>query len=91
MPRQPRSYAQFGDDDGYDSPYKAQPLDVESPMSLGSATTGSFQQRTSWRTPRGPQQMPLSYSKRTAGTTFKFDDDSSPALPRSDKGAGRSE
>jgi len=31
----------------------------------------------------------LSYSKRTAGTTFKFDDDSSPNLPRSDKGVGR--
>lgn len=57
-------------------------------MALGSSTTGSFQQRTAWRTPRGGQS-PLSYSKRTAGTTFKFDDDSSPTLPRSDRGAGR--
>lgn len=85
MPKQPRSYSQFGDDDGVAAP---QPLDVEPPMSLGSSTAGSFQQRTAWRTPRGGQ-APLSYSKRTAGTTFKFDDDASPSLPRADKGVGR--
>jgi len=82
----PRSYAQFGDSDSDSS---SPSLEVESPMSLGSSTTGSFQQRTSWRTPRGPRQMPLSYSKRTAGTTFKFDDDSAPSLPSADKGVGR--
>jgi hypothetical protein len=84
VPTQPRSYSQFGDDDVV----RPQTLDVEPPMALGSSTAGSFQQRTAWRTPRGGQ-TPLSYSKRTAGTTFKFDDDSSPNLPRSDKGVGR--
>lgn len=87
MPTQPRSYSQFGENDGG---VKPQSFDIEAPLSLGSSTTGSFQQRTAWRTPRGGQ-MPLSYSKRTAGTTFKFDDDSSPTLPRSDKGVGRGE
>jgi hypothetical protein len=89
MPRQPRSFSQFGDDDdGFVDSYRAKPLDVDSPMSLGSSTTGSFQQRTAWRTPRGGQ-MPLSYSRRTSGTTFKFDDDASPSMPRSDKGEGK--
>lgn len=89
MPRQPRSTLQFGDDnDGFVNSYKAEPLDVDSPMSLGSSTTGSFQQRTSWRTPRGPRQTPLSYSKRTAGTTFNFDNDSSPA-PKFDSGSDK--
>jgi hypothetical protein len=62
--------------------------DTPTPMALGSSTTGSFAQQTAWRTPRGG--TPLAYSKKTAGTTFKWDDDSSSnPLPKSDKGAGR--
>lgn len=62
--------------------------DTPTPMALGSSTTGSFAQQTAWRTPRSG--VPLAYSKKTAGTTFKWDDDSQGAqLPKSDKGAGR--
>lgn len=77
----PLSSSQFGDK-GPDFPTP--------PLALGSSTTGSFQQQTAWRTPRGGG-TPLSYSKRTAGTTFKWDDDTGPELPRSDKGAGRND
>jgi hypothetical protein len=63
--------------------------DTPTPMSLGSSTTGSFAQQTAWRTPR-KGSTPLAYSKKTAGTTFKWDDDSQGSqLPKSDKGAGR--
>ncbi len=86
MPRQPRSSLQFGDDDdGFVNSYKAEPLDTQPPLSLGSSTTGSFQQQTSWRTPRG-SKVPLSYSKRTAGTTFNFDNDTSTTTPKFDRG-----
>jgi hypothetical protein len=75
--KMPLSSSQFGGDD------------TSTPMSLGSSTTGSFAQQTAWRTPR-KGGTPLAYSKKTAGTTFKWDDDSSSnPLPKSDRGAGR--
>ena len=64
--------------------------ETDTPMALGSSTTGTFAQRTAWRNPRGTAS-PAPYSKRTAGTTYKWDDDSGPSLPKSDKGAGRNE
>lgn len=75
--KMPLSSSQFG---GGDTP---------TPMALGSSTSGSFAQQTAWRTPRTASN-PLAYSKKTAGTTFNWDDDSTgPQLPKADKGAGR--
>jgi hypothetical protein len=77
----PLSNSQFGSD----AP------SVETPMALGASTSGTFSQRTAWRNPRGGS-TPVPYSKKTAGTTFNWDDSSSTnPLPRSDKGAGRNE
>jgi len=81
MPRQPRSYAQFGDDD--DSIVKPVTPDIESPVSYGSATRGTYEQRTAWRTRDMGGGRPLPYSKRSAGSTYSFDDDSSSAIPDS--------
>ena len=77
----PLSSSQFGVGDS-DTPE----LDV--PMSLGAATTGSIARQTAWRTPRRGQ-TPMSYSKRNSGTTFAWDDGTQPQMPTSDKGAGR--
>ena len=61
------------------------------PLSLSATTTGSAAQATAWRNSSlGGNNRPLSLSKKTMGTTYKFDDSSSsPSLPASDKGAGR--
>ena len=88
MPRQPRSYSQFGDDDD-SSIVKPVTPDVDSPVSYGSSTRGTYEQRTAWRTRDMGGGRPLPYSKRSAGSTYRFDDDSSPSMPRSDKGVGR--
>jgi len=88
MPTQPRSYSQFGDDDSITKPVTP---DIEPPTSYGSATRGTYEQRTAWRTRDMGQGRPLPYSKRSAGSVYRFDDDSTPNLPRSDKGVGRGE
>ena len=86
MPTQPRSYSQFGDDDSVVKPVTP---DIESPVSYGAATRGTYEQRTSWRTRDMSRGAPLPYSKRSAGSVYKFDDDGGPSLPRSDRGVGR--
>lgn len=87
MPSQPRSLSQFGDDDDYNpSPYKAQKVDVESPVSYGSETRGTYESRTAWKTRDMSGGRPLPYSKRSAGSIYKFgDDNSGPSIPRADK------
>lgn len=77
--KMPLSSSQFG---GGDTP------SVDVPMALSASTTGSVAQATAWRTPRRGS-APLSYSKRSAGTTFSWDDNKLPQMPTSDKGAGR--
>jgi len=77
----PLSSSQFGGGDTNTS-------SVDIPMSLGAATTGSVAQQTAWRTPRRGS-IPLAYTKRSAGTTFSWDEDKMPQMPSSDKGAGR--
>jgi len=74
----PLSSSQFG---GGDTPSPS------IPMALSASTTGSIAQQTAWRTPRR-DSAPLSYSKRNAGTTYKWDDDKLPQMPGSDRGAG---
>lgn len=83
----PRSYAQFGDDN--DSVVTPVSPTVESPVSLGAATRGTYEQRTAWRTKDMSGGRPLPYSKKSAGSVYRFDDDSSPSMPRSDKGVGK--
>jgi hypothetical protein len=63
--------------------------DVDIPLSLSSSTLGSAAGATAWRNRGLAGGRPMAYSKRTAGTTYKFDDDNSPAIPKSDKGMGR--
>jgi hypothetical protein len=75
------SSSQFGD--------KAPDVDI--PLSLSSSTTGSAAGATAWRNRGLAGGRPMSYSKRTAGTTYKFDDDAASNIPKSDKGAGRNE
>jgi len=87
----PRSVAQFGDDDSGSNAYQSPKLDVDSPVSYGSATRGTYETRTAWKTRDMSTRGPLPYSKRSAGSVYKFDDDSSPNLPRSDKGVGRND
>ena len=62
---------------------------VDSPVSLGSSTRDTYSQQTAWKTRDMGKGRPLPYSKRSAGSVYKFDDDASPSLPRSDKGVGR--
>lgn len=78
----PISSSQFG---GVDSVTP----DVTPPLSLSSSTFGSAAQATSWVNRSLGGEKPMSLSRKTMGTTFKFDDDSGPSLPTSDKGAGR--
>ena len=47
----------------------------QAPLALGQGTAGTFAQQTAWRTPRAGASVPLSYSKKTKGTTFSWDDD----------------
>lgn len=76
----PRSAVEFDDDDNRPKSYPA-------PMSLGSSTRGTYEQRTAWSTREMGRGAPLPYSRRSAGSTYRFDDDSSsaPSIPRSDK------
>ena len=62
---------------------------TSTPLSLSSSTSGSAQQATAWSTKSLGGGRPLSWSKKTGGTTFKWDDATGPSLPSSDKGAGR--
>ena len=76
----------------YENLSSAQQSSVEPPLSYSSSTSSSAAQATAWRTRNlGGEGRPLSWSKKTGGTTFKFDDDATPNLPKSDKGAGRNE
>lgn len=59
------------------------------PLALSATTTGSAAQATAWRNSSLSEGRPLSLSKKTAGTTYKFDDSTPTALPASDKGVGR--
>jgi hypothetical protein len=62
------------------------------PLSLSKATTGSAAQSTAWRNSSLGKGGPLALSSKTRGTTFNWDDtSSSPSIPQSDKGAGRSQ
>ncbi len=88
MPTQPRSYSQFGDDKSIVTPVTPE---IESPISYGSATRGTYEQRTAWRTRDMGKGGPLPYSKKSSGSVYKFDDDATPSLPRSDKGVGNNE
>lgn len=65
--------------------------DVETPLALSSSTMGSAAGATAWRTKGLAGGRPMALSKRTLGTTYKFDDDASATIPKSDKGAGRNE
>ena len=77
----PRSAVEFGDDEQRPS------ASYPPPMSLGASTRGTYEQRTAWATRDMGQGRPLPYSRRSAGSTYRFDDDSSaaPSIPRSDK------
>ena len=79
----PISSSQFG---GVD----AVTPDVTPPLSLSASTFGSAAQATSWINRNLGGDKPMSLSKKTMGTTYKFDDSgSSPTIPSSDRGAGR--
>lgn len=77
----PNSSSQFG---GVDS---SQYLDT--PVSLGSSTTGTYAAQTAWKTREMGRGRPMPYSKRSAGSVYKFDDDGSPSVPQADKGPGK--
>jgi len=64
---------------------------VDAPLSLSTNTTGSAANATAWKNQNLGGGRPMSYSRRTAGTTYKFDDDTKTTLPSSDKGMGRNE
>lgn len=64
---------------------------IDIPLSLSTSTMGSAASATAWRTRGLTGNRPIALSKRTMGTTYRFDDDSTAALPKSDKGAGRNE
>jgi hypothetical protein len=64
---------------------------VEPPLSLSAGTTGSAAGATAWRTRGLAGGRPMSLSKNTMGTTYRFDDDKKTSLPNSDKGMGRNE
>lgn len=78
----PNSASQFGNVDSSQS--------FDTPVSLGSSTAGTYAQSTAWRTREMGKGRPLPYSKRSSGSTFKWDDDNSPTIPQSDKGMGKS-
>ena len=78
----PISSSQFG---GVDSVTP----DVTPPLSLSASTFGSAAQATTWVNRNLGGEKPMSLSKKTMGTTYKFDDTTGPSLPSSDKGVGR--
>lgn len=74
------------------SQFQPAQVDMTPPLSLSASTTGSAAQATAWRSSSMGKGGPLAYSSKTRGTTFSWDDTTSPsALPKSDKGAGRNE
>lgn len=75
----------------FDSGQAQQGNATSPPLSLGKNTAGSTAASTSWNTRGLGGGRPLSYSSKTRGTTFNWDDASGPTLPASDKGAGRNE
>lgn len=82
------SNAQFGGGDSYSS--MATTPDIETPLSLGKQTFGSAAQATAWKNRSLNQGRPMSLSNKTMGTTYNFDDGSSPtSLPQSDPGVRR--
>ena len=65
---------------------------VPLPLSLSSSTFGSTAQATSWVNRSLGDGRPMALSKKTLGTTYRFDDDSSStSIPKADKGMGRNE
>lgn len=63
---------------------------LDTPVSLGASTVGTAAQQTAWKTREmGRGGRPLPYSKRSAGSTYRWDDDSSPTVPQADKGVGK--
>lgn len=64
-----------------------QSTDVDTPLSLSSGTTGSAAQATAWRNRGLGGGRPMSYSSKTRGTTYSFDDATPTKAPESDKGA----
>lgn len=82
MPRQSSSYLQFGSsDDGVAKPVTPE---VDAPTSYGSSTRDTSSQQTAWKTRDMGKGRPLPYSKRSAGSTYRWDDDSGAAasVPR---------
>jgi hypothetical protein len=64
--------------------------DITPPLSLSKSTTGSAAQATAWRSQSLGKGGPLSYSSKTKGSTFNWDDTAaSPSIPQSEKGAGK--
>lgn len=62
---------------------------LDTPVSLGASTSGTYAQQTAWKTREMGRGRPLPYSKRSAGSTYRWDDDNSPTVPQADKGAGK--
>jgi hypothetical protein len=80
----PLSSSQFGDEDS------SNPTpEIETPLALGKNTAGSAANATAWRNKSLGRGRPMAYSKRTAGTTYNFDenDGGSSPIPKSDSGA----
>ena len=84
----PLSNSQFGGSDSYSS--MASTPDIETPLSLGKNTFGSTAQATAWKNRSLGQGRPMSFSNKTSGTTFNWDDSSgATSVPQADPGAGR--
>lgn len=62
---------------------------LDTPVSLGASTAGTYAQSTAWKTREMGRGRPLPYSKRSAGSTYRWDDDNSPTVPQADKGVGK--
>lgn len=62
---------------------------LDTPVSLGSSTAGTYAAQTAWKTRDMGRGRPMPYSKRSAGSIYKFDDDGSPSVPQADKGTGK--
>lgn len=79
----PLSSTQFGDEDSSNPTPQ-----IETPLALGKNTAGSAANATAWRNKSLGGGRPMALSKKTAGTTFNFDDSAAaPAAPKSDTGA----
>jgi len=62
---------------------------LDTPVSLGSSTAGTYAAQTAWKTREMGRGRPMPYSKRSAGSIYKFDDDGSPSVPQAEKGPGK--